>query len=104
MTNSELPVLDDFWSEFFRHKIAAGEPRERILASVTTLNLQRAEQAIDLSLVAHMPNLREVLAPAATVPITHKEALRRCRPCARSCSHRARSPPLIFRFSSGARR
>ncbi len=32
MTNSELPVLDDFWSEFFRHKIAAGEPRERILA------------------------------------------------------------------------
>ena len=67
--------LDEFWSGYFAKKIAAGQPVEKILASVSMVTLQRVNQPIDLGLCARMPGLRDLLAPGTGVTVTNKEAI-----------------------------
>jgi len=67
--------FDAFWRGYFAKKITAGVPAEKILASVSMLNLQRVDQPVDLTLCTRMPGLRDILAPMAAVTVTNKEAL-----------------------------
>lgn len=67
--------FDRFWTDWFAQKLESGMTPDRILASVETLNLQGVATPLDLSLCAHMPNLRDVIAPARAVTITSAEAL-----------------------------